>query len=135
MILHRIYLNNNCEFKIEQLKVLINTKHGKYLGRDDDGKLLYEKLPARIWQTSKGKVDTELFDKIKQEKDGYSIMTKSDNFEFYKRMLKKELINSFQCVLDTLEHRKRTAMDKALESHIAYSKANSALEKAKEIII
>jgi len=134
MILYKIYLTQDCVFTVEKLKVLKTTKHGKYIGKEK-GKAQYEEEPARIWLTDKGRFDSELLDKVKDEKNGFSITTQNTDLTESKQNLKDKLISAFACFLDTLKHRKQEALDKALKSHEEYYKANFALKKAKEIKI
>ena len=135
MTLHKITLTEDCEFVIEKLTVIKDKKHGKYLGKDENDKMLYEELPARIWLTDKGKFDSKLLNKIKKANNGFFVVTNSTDYDYYKQQLKDKLIYAFKCLRVTLEQRKQSAMDKAFNAHIAYKNANFALEKAKEIIV
>lgn len=133
--LHKITLNNDCVFTVEDITVLCDTKHGKCLGLDEKQNRVYEKIPSRIWVTDKGRFNTNFLDKIKSEKDGLSFTTDKKDLKECKQMLKYKLMITFRNIGDTIEQRKQTALQKVLDYHVEFLNVNNSLKKAMEIKI
>lgn len=102
-----LFLNNDGEFSERELVVLKDTKKGRYLGRDESGKMLYDQIPATVWQTDGGKIDISRLGEVRKAHNGYTVVfLAADGVEYYKDKLKKALINEFQSVCNVLEERK-----------------------------
>lgn len=134
--LTKIHLGYDCNFKIETIKVLKDTKNGKYIGLDDEGKAIYETLPSRIWITEKGKFDSHTLGEIKRGSKGYYVtILGMAAIAYYKQRLKEALIADFECLCGTLEDKKNKALEKIREAETSLLKAKKALKKAREIAV
>ena len=134
--LTKIHLGYDCNFKIETIKVLKDTKNGKYIGVDDEGKAIYETLPSRIWITEKGKFDSHTLGEIKKDAKGFYVtILGTAGTEYYKYRLKEALTAELECLCGTLEDKKNKALEKIRKVETSLQKAKNALKKAREIAV
>lgn len=128
-------LNTKGEFSEQCLIVLKDTKKGKYLGQDENGKMLYDQIPATVWQTDGGKIDTTRLGEVRKARDEYTVIfLAADGVEYYKDKLKAALISELQSVCDSLEQRKGKLQAQVQKVETAAVGANKALIQIKEIL-
>lgn len=134
-ILIELTLDTDGNFTQQELAVLKDTKRGKYLGKDDSGKMIYDQIPATVWLTDKGRFDTGILGEVKKDGNRFIITCLSEEATaHYKEKLKQAVINEFQTVCDRLEERKEKARVSLRKADTELVGANKALNQIKELL-
>lgn len=128
-MLNKIKLYHDGTFEVIEIIVTSSTKNGEVIGKGESGKPIYERVPAKIWETSIGKINIELCGKCRDRDDYFEIIT-DRNIEQSKLKLKDYAIGYFKSLAGIYEQR---ILDYQQNIRDCENKLESANERLKNI--